>query len=253
MSKILVIGDTQVKPGIALDYLQFIGNYLVDKEPDIVVHLGDHWDMPSLSSYDVGKRQFEGRRYVDDIAAGNKGMEVLLQPLKDKQETQRKNAKKIYRPRLVYLRGNHDFRVQRAVDNDAKLDGVIGYKDMQLSEWEVHEFLEVVMINNIAFSHYFTTGVLGRPCTSAQALLTKKHQSCIAGHQQGLQFATTNRADGTRLTACICGSSYEHDEEYLGPQGNKHFKGILMLHEVTEEGQMDIMPVSMNYLRKKYS
>lgn len=251
--RILCIGDTQVKPGIDLGYLDRVGKYLVEKEPDIVVHLGDHWDLPSLSSYDVGKKSFEGRRYVEDIKAGNEGMQRLLQPLREKQSGQRKNGKKLYRPRMVFLFGNHEQRILRAVDNDPKLDGVLGYHDLDLTDWEVHDFLEVVMINNIAFSHYFTTGVLGRPCTSAQALLTKKHQSCIAGHQQGLQFATTNRADGTRLTACICGSSYEHDEEYLGPQGNKHFKGVLMLHEVTPEGSFDIMPVSMSYLRKKYS
>jgi Calcineurin-like phosphoesterase len=253
MKKILVIGDTQVKPGISLDYLKFIGEYLIEKEPDIVVHLGDHWDMPSLSSYDIGKKSFEGRRYLDDVNAGNEGMRVLLQPLKDKQEQQRKNAKKIYRPKLVYLFGNHCQRIERAVENDAKIEGVIGHKDLYLEDWEQHKFLEVVTIEGIAFSHYFTSGVLGRPCTSASALLAKKHQSCIAGHQQGLQFATTNRADGARLTACICGSSYEHDESYLGPQGNKHFRGILMLHEVTGDGSFDIMPVSMTYLRNKYA
>ena len=63
--RILCIGDTQVKPGIDLGYLDRVGKYLVEKEPDIVVHLGDHWDLPSLSSYDVGKKSFEGRRYVE--------------------------------------------------------------------------------------------------------------------------------------------------------------------------------------------
>jgi len=62
--RIVVIPDTQVKPGIDYTYLSFIGKYLVDKKPDIVVHLGDHWDMPSLSSYDIGKKTFEGRRYL---------------------------------------------------------------------------------------------------------------------------------------------------------------------------------------------
>jgi predicted phosphodiesterase len=250
--KILVIGDTQVKPGISLDYLEFIGKYIVDKEPDMVVHLGDHWDMPSLSSYDVGKKSFEGRRYVDDIKAGNEGMERLLQPLKAKQEKQRAGNRKIYKPKLVYLFGNHCNRIQRAVENDAKLEGVIGFKDLNLSDWETYKFLDVFVHSNIAFSHYFTSGPMGRPVTSATAILSKKHQSCIAGHQQGLQFATSNKADGSRITACICGSSYEHEEEYLGPQGNRHFKGILMLHEVEPDGTFDIMPISMRYLRNKY-
>ena len=250
--KVLLIGDTQVRPGIDLGYLERIGKYWVEKEPDVVVHIGDHWDLPSLSSYDVGKKQFEGRRYVEDIRAGNEGMAKLLQPLRDKQAQQRRNGKKIYNPRMVFCLGNHEQRIQRAVDNDPKLDGVLGYNDFDLRDWEVHDFLEVVVINNIAFSHYFTTGCMGRPATSARATLTKKHMSCCAGHQQGLDIALDHKADGSRITSVILGSSYEHDEGYLGHQGNKHFRGICMLHEVQNDGSFDVMPVSMSYLRNKY-
>lgn len=250
--KIFLIGDTQVKPGIDLGYLDRIGKYLVEKEPDIVVHLGDHWDLPSLSSYDVGKKSFEGRRYVEDIKAGNEGMARLLAPLREKQKQQRRNGKKIYKPHMVFCLGNHCQRILRAVDNDPKLDGVLGYHDLDLTDWEVHDFLEVVVINNIAFSHYFTTGCMGRPATSARAILSKKHMSCCAGHQQGLDIALDHKADGTRITSIICGSSYEHTESYLGHQGNKHFRGIVMLHDVQEDGSFDVMPVSMNYLRNKY-
>jgi hypothetical protein len=75
--------------------------------------------------------------------------------------------------------------------------------------------------------------------------------SCIAGHQQGLQIATAERADGQRLTSIIAGSCYEHDEDYLGHQGNKHWRGFLMLHEV-QNGQFDLMPLSLNYINQKY-
>ena len=91
----------------------------------------------------------------------------------------------------------------------------------------------------------------GRPASTANAQLNKKHMSCVAGHQQGLQIATAHRADGRRLTSIIAGSCYEHDEDYLGPQGNKHWRGCLMFHEV-KDGQLDLMPVSLDYLNKKY-
>ena len=45
---------------------------------------------------------------------------------------------------------------------------------------------------------------------------------------------------------------YEHNEAYLGPQGNKHFRGMVMLHEVTPEGAFDVMPVSIKYLKGNY-
>lgn len=249
--RIAVIPDTQVKPGVDLTYLGKIGEYLVEKQPDVIIHLGDHWDMPSLSSYDVGKKSFEGRRYKNDIQAGNDGMRELMYPLKSYNKRAASNHKPRYRPEMHFLMGNHENRINRAVNDDAKLEGTIGVQDCNLDDWIVHDFLDVAIIGGIAFSHYFVTGVAGRPASTASAQLNKKHMSCIAGHQQGLQIATAHRADGQRLTSIIAGSCYEHDEDYLGAQGNKHWRGFMMLHEVND-GQFDLMPVSLDYLNKKY-
>ena len=251
MSTILVVPDTQVKPGVDLSFLHWIGSYLVEKKPDIVVHLGDHWDFPSLSSYDYGKKCFEGRRLREDIDAGNKGMDILLAPLNEFNSRARKNKDKQYHPRLVFLTGNHCQRLHRAIEDDAKLDGMFGVQDLNLSDWEVHPFLEVVIIEGVAFSHYFTTGTMGRPATTATQLLAKKHMSCIAGHQQGRQIASAIRADGKTITAIICGSGYSHSEDFLGPQGNSHFRGIIMLYEV-QDGSFDESFISLNFLEKRY-
>lgn len=249
----LIIPDCQIRPGDNLDFLKAIGNCIVDLKPDTVINIGDFADMPSLSSYDVGKKSFEGRRYLSDIEAARNGMESLLSPLWNYNRKSKKNHEKQYNPRLVLTLGNHENRINKAVDNDAKLDGVLTINDLHYDKygWEVYKFLDVVVIDGVAYSHYFTSGVLGRPATSAAAQLTKKHMSCVAGHQQGLQIATGHRADGKRLTSVIAGSCYEHDEDYLGPQGNKHWRGILVLHEV-QDGEFDLMPLSLNYLKRKY-
>ena len=68
-SKILVIPDVQAKQGHSFAYLNRLGHYIVEKKPDKIICLGDFADMPSLSSYDAGKKSFEGRRYVLDIEA----------------------------------------------------------------------------------------------------------------------------------------------------------------------------------------
>lgn len=254
MTKIFVLPDCQVRPKDDLKFLDCIGRYIVDKQPDIIVDIGDFADMESLSSYDQGKKSFEGRRYKNDIEAVHSAMEVLLGPLWNYNERQRNNGKKMYKPRLVLTLGNHENRIDRAVNNDPKLDGVLSTSDLRYSEygWEVYPFLEVVVIEGVAFSHYFTSGVMGRPVTTAAACLNKKHMSTIQGHQQGLQIATGNRADGALLTAVIAGSCYEHDEDYLGPQGNKHWRGALMLHNVND-GAFDLMPVPLTYIKKKYA
>ena len=85
----MVIPDTQVKPGVAIDHLEWAGKYAQEKQPDVIVMIGDWWDMPSLSSFDKGKMAFEGRRYVNDIKAGRQAIESFINPIS-------------YKPRLVF-------------------------------------------------------------------------------------------------------------------------------------------------------
>jgi len=248
-----VLPDVQAKPGHNFDYLVHVGKYIVDKRPDVIINIGDFADMPSLSSYDIGKKSFEGRRYKADIEASHEAMAHLLAPLKEFNSAARKNGKKQYKPRMVLTLGNHENRIDRVVNGDPKLDGTISVGDLgyETYGWEVHPFLDVVVIDGIAYSHYFVSGVAGRPIGTAALSVTKKHMSTIAGHQQGRQVAYGYTADGRRITSIIAGSCYEHDEDYMGPQGNKHWRGVVMLNEVND-GEFDEMFVSLDYLRRTY-
>lgn len=249
--KILVIPDTQVKPGVPTRHLGWAMEYAVKHKPDVIVHLGDHWDMPSLSSYDKGKRSFEGRRYLADVEAGNLAMDYLLEPLKAEQARQRENKHKVWKPRLVFLMGNHEERIERATEDAAQFEGLIGFDQLNLGDWEVIPFLKVAVIGGVAFSHYFTSGVMGRPVSSARAMLTKKAMSCVMGHVQDRDIAYGKRADGTRMTALFGGIFYQHDEGYLNAQTNESWRGIWMLNEC-DAGQFDELPVSLDYLERKY-
>jgi hypothetical protein len=250
---IAVIPDNQVKYGESYEYLTRIGQYLVEKKPDVWVHLGDFLDFESLSSYDKGTKSCEGKRIVKDLQAGQMAMQALMQPLIDFNAKAKKNKEKQYKPELHLTLGNHEDRLARAINQDAKLDGLVTLDDLPFEKhgWNVHPFLKPLFINNVAFCHYFPTGVLGRPATSASALVNKMHMSCIAGHQQGKQVAYGKRPDGSTITGIIAGSCYEHDEGYLDHQSNKHWRGIIMLHEV-DNGSFDEMFVSLKFLEKRY-
>lgn len=252
--KHLVIPDIQAKPGVDFAYLNRIGRYIVEKKPEKIICLGDFADMPSLSTYDVGKRSFEGKRYVKDIEASKQAMDALLSPMWAFNARAKKNKEKLYRPSMVMTLGNHENRINRAVESDPKLDGVLSVNDLCYTGygWDVIPFLDVAVVDGIAYSHYFVSGLMGRPVTSAAACLAKKHQSCIQGHQQGLQIATGYKADGALLTSVIAGSCYEHNEDYMSTQGNNHWRGFLVLHDV-QDGEFDLMPVSLNYINKRYA
>ena len=235
------------------EHLSWAGNYWVDKRPDIVVCLGDFADMPSLSTHDkAGSKNFEGLRYKKDITAAKQAMQQLLKPLRTLQAQQKKNKDKVYRPRMVMLMGNHENRIDRAINNLPILDGTIGTKDLEYEkDWEVHDFLSPVVIEGVVFNHYFPTGAMGRPASSASTMVSKLHQSCVAGHQQGRQVAYGRKADGSMVTCIIAGSFYLHDEAYMDKTSNKHWRGLVMLNEVVD-GHFDEMFVSVNYLEKKY-
>lgn len=200
--------------------------------------------MSSLSSYDVGKKSFEGRRYKRDIEVAKQAMHLLMEPIKRVRN---------YEPQLHLFLGNHEDRITRAVENDSKLEGVLSLADLDYEKWgwKVHDFLKPATLNGVVYAHYFPSGQMGRPCTTARALLTKYHMSCIAGHQQGRDIAYGKRADGKSITAIIAGSFYQHDESYLNPITNSVWRGIYVLNEVIN-GSFDEMAVSISYLRRKY-
>lgn len=249
-----VIPDCQVKPGQDFSYLRWIGNFLAKKKPDVIVQIGDFADMPSLSSYDKGKKSFEGRRYKEDVNAAALAMTSLMLPILREQFRLIANKKKQWNPELHLTLGNHEERIERAVNDDPKLDGTISVSDLRYEcyGFRVHPFLHPVFIDGVGYSHYWTSGAMGRPVTSASALVTKKLQSCVMGHNQHWDVRRTFRADGKGVIGLFVGSCYMHDEDYLGPQGNNYDRGIWILHEV-QDGDFHPMHVSLKFLKERYA
>jgi hypothetical protein len=253
----LFIPDTQVKEGVPLKHLHALGKYIVDKKPEVIVMIGDFWDMPSLSSYDVGKKSYEGRRYVKDIEAGIRGMHTLLCPLWEYNAKRKRDKKKLYKPRLVFCLGNHEQRIIRAAETDPKLEGLIGYHDLKLEEmgWEVHNFMDIVEIDGIHYSHYFVNpdSLAKRPIGGTMDNKLKGLGfSFSMGHQQTLQYGIRHRTNGEAIQGLVAGAFYAHDEEYMGVQGNKHWRGVIMKNNV-ENGTYDPNFVSIDYLMKRYA
>ena len=96
----VVIPDAHARPGVPNDRFTWLGEYLLDlrlSNPEAsikVIDLGDWEDMPSLSSYDIGKKSYEGRRYLADVAAGIDARKRVNQPIDEYNEYQRKIKKK---------------------------------------------------------------------------------------------------------------------------------------------------------------
>ncbi len=250
MAKHAVIPDVQARPDVPNQHMKWVGEYLADKRPDTIILIGDFWDMPSLCSYDFGNKCYEGRTYRADIESGLESMELLFAPINRLNRARKRRGLARYRPRKIFTHGNHEARILRAIETDRKLDGTISLDDLKLKEFgfESYPFLEVVKIDGVEYAHYFVSGVMGRPVTSAAALLRTRQCSATMGHVQFTDMAIHPK---TQQRSLFCGTCYLHTEEYLGPQGNDCRRQIIIKHEV-KDGRYNLVEASLSFLKKKY-
>jgi hypothetical protein len=249
----MYLPDTQLRPGVPTNHLISAANYACDKRPNTIVLAGDWWDFPSLSTYEKpGSKWFDGVDLQHDIEFGNHHMEEFLSVIRRKRG---------YSPRIVLTEGNHEFRMQRAINTDpTKLDGILGRHLLHLGqgpskEVEYHNFLDIVTIDGIMYSHYFCNpqslmrGVLGGQMDNR---LNKLKRSFTQGHQQTLMTGNQHLADGTRIRGLVAGAFYQHDEDYAGPQGHNYWRGCIYKHQVND-GDYDLMELSLDYLLENWS
>jgi hypothetical protein len=248
--KIGFIPDTQIIPGIPLDYMRWAGEFCADKEVDGVMFAGDVGDMQSLSSYS-SKLEVEGRRYKEDVEAYHAGLDAFMGAVLLRQNEQRVNGLEMWKPWVMLTLGNHEYRVQRYVNDHPEMVGQMGMGDFNRGDIEVVPFLEVVEIGGVLFSHYFQNQKASRPIGGMMETRIKNiGHGFVAGHEQGRKFGTFDTALGRR-DGLVAGSYYPHDEGYRGPQANGEWRGIVVLHEV-KDGTFDPMFVSIQWLCGRY-
>ena len=152
----LIIPDAHAKPDVSNERFDWLGRMIMAERPDVIVCIGDFYDMEALSSYDRGKGSMEGRRYKKDIEAGNEALSRLMAPMIKHNKRQAKNKKKQYSPRMVYTAGNHENRINIALNQDPwTLEGVISMEDMAWKQygWEAYPYLERVCVDGITYTH----------------------------------------------------------------------------------------------------
>lgn len=251
---ILVIPDCQIRPDnleLNRPLLEAIGQLIVDWRPDVIVHIGDHFDMQSLSLYDFPKNNrmvFDGNEVLADVTAGIHGLHYLINPLWELQLQQALNKKKVYRPEMHFTLGNHEQRVDRFNE----LKGLVNIPyEVEEFGFKVHPFLKPVEIEAVHFVHYAYNAMSGKPIGgTAEYRLNKLKLSFVQGHEQSFKYAQEYLNDGRKISALVGGSCYLHDEEYKGYQGNNHFRGCFKLHNV-HDGMYDLEQVSVERLLGK--
>lgn len=250
-NSILVIPDPHSKPGTSNRRAEWVGSLIRDIKPTVVVCLGDAADMESLCSYDKGTRAFQGRSYQADIEAHADFQDRLWSTVKS-------GKKKL--PRRVILEGNHERRIERAINIQPELEGTISFEDLALHTWydDVVRYEGstpgTVDIHGITFAHYLVSGISGRPLSGehhAHSILSKHHSSCVVGHSHLLDYCIRTTVSGRRIQALCAGVFQEHTSSFAGESQKLWWKGVCLLDNV-EDGSFDLQTISLEQLKKRY-
>lgn len=242
-----IIPDTQVKPGVPIDHFRWLGQAIAEYKPDRIIHLGDHWDMHSISTYSQkGSKDKEGARVAEDVAAGNEAL-TILHEYSDGYVPKSKHI----------LRGNHEQRIERYVDANPELEGVVGYNllnDKQLG-WLPVDYRNGspagIELDGVMYAHFFANPNTGRAIGGgASYKLSAIGHPFVMGHVQGYDIGTKQYATGRVVRGIVAGSCYLHDEPYKG-MANDHWRGAVVLNEV-EGGNFSVMDLTLDYLCTKY-
>ncbi|QIG73061.1 constituent protein [Rhizobium phage RHph_N3_19] len=253
MSKIhLILPDLHSHPDFSNDRADWMGKLIVDLKPDVVVNLGDQWDFASMAGYDKGKKSFWGRTFRKDIDAGLDFDERLWAPI-------RKAKKK--RPYSVFLEGNHEYRLKRAIELQPELEGTIGFGDLQLDK-NYDEIVEysggtpgVTEVDGVHYAHYFVSGVLGRAISGehpAYSLISKQYTSCTCGHIHTTDYAVRTDPRGKKLMGLVAGVGIDYQTPWAGNINSLWWRGVIIKREVIN-GTYSPQWVSMEELRRIYS
>jgi hypothetical protein len=248
----LIVPDSHAHPDHGNDRADWLGELIADVKPDVLVHIGDSADLPSLSSYDKGKRQFQGRNYRKDIDAHLEFQERMFGPLK-------KLKRKL--PYSVFCVGNHEHRITRAIDLSPELEGTIGLKDLELKNWydEVVDYSGstpgAITIDGITYAHYFVGGIAGRPLGgihAGYAIATKKFSSATCGHSHLFDTSFHVNLQGNPVIGTVVGCYQDYDNDWAGEVANLWNRGVVIKRFVDGKGGYDLQWIRLETLKEIY-
>ena len=83
----LIIPDDHAHPEDNFRRYEWASNLIMERQPEVIVKIGDSWDMSSLCTYDTGKKSFVFKNVKEDTEAGHYSEELLFGPIVEHNNT----------------------------------------------------------------------------------------------------------------------------------------------------------------------
>ena len=230
IKRAIILPDVHIDDSVPVPY-KIVKEFIKDIKPDEIILLGDFADIASLSAWDYDKkRPMEGRRYKREMATLNKELDFL-----------QKHTKKI-----TYLEGNHEFRIERYLDKNPEMEGLIELPE-QLN-------LKARNINFIEMNKLYSIG----KCNFTHGMYTNKYHatkhlqalgcSIVYGHGHRAQSDMMCMKMQDPIMAyglgCLCGKQ----PDYMRGRPSNWINQFAVF-EWDEKGNFNIYPVNIIHNR----
>lgn len=106
----ILLPDVHLDTKTYRDYRLVRDKFIPEFKPNTIVLQGDFMDVSALSAWDNDKkRKMEGQRFIKECNLANQELDYLQQNCKE----------------LIYIGGNHEFRIDRYLDKNPEMEGLI--------------------------------------------------------------------------------------------------------------------------------
>lgn len=202
----LLIGDAHAYPGTSNDRFLWAGRCAADLGVQFVWSAGDWFDMPSLFGVEKSRLRpavVAGHTYDRDLEAGVEALDLFNTGLEGFETKKHASL------------GNHEQRIERAVEADPSMEGSMSYDDLCMAEygWRTYEYLEPAIIHGCVFSHAFKAPGAKNPIggkTADRRILAEfqSPRSRFRGHDHRFSLLEMGNAFDGGLTTSVSVGCY---------------------------------------------
>lgn len=222
----MIVGDTHDLPSHSQERFEWaleVADHYLDKG-DWIVQVGDFGDWVSFSSFDKGTKGHVEENYEADFVSADAAW------------------RKFYNPRYRYcvVEGNHEYRIQKAIKEDYRLDGLLS---MNRLPWRRNHrvvqapYGQKVCINGVHFVHHLTSRTGRAVSGSAQSQFRKFRGSLVVGHSHVWDWFEEAIDHDNRQFCMIAGHLSHPDhakEEWCRATSHDWWSGVTLLFDVKD-------------------
>jgi len=223
----IIIPDAHISDKVPKDYIA-IKSFVKQFKPDKIIILGDYSDVASLSAWDMDKkRKMEGRRFKKEMTTANRELDFLQECSND----------------IIYLEGNHEFRVERYLDKSPEMEGLIEIQEnLRLKERGIKwvKFNDLHKVGDMFFTH----GMYTNKYNASKHLQVLGCNICY-GHQHSTQTALQNMAMQKPHMAYALGTLGNKKPDFMQNKPSSWINQFAVFYWDTKGGNFNLYPINV--------